>query len=266
MKLMLYEYLTSLDVKNAAEKGLVAILPIGSIEIHGPHMPVGTDSLTVYRIAELAAEKEESIVLPPLYYAYVPENKHFPGTISLTAKTMLSLLEEICDEIARNGFKKILILNGHGGNIPVLRLFLKEMLNKRKNYTLYALVNPLFPVRDIIQEMSEGRRVGHACEIETSIGLYLFKDLIRMENVKQEARVGSTGLPQGIETSVDWQAYAVQLYVGDPRKASVEKGEKIVNKIVEYLADAIRKIKHDEKVPVVLDDFYLRAYGRPKTA
>jgi len=258
---MLYEYLTSLDVEEASKKGLVAILPIGSIEIHGPHMPVGTDSIAVYNIARLAAEKEESVVLPPLYYAYVPENRHSPGAISLTAKTLLSLLEEICDEISRNGFKKILIVNGHGGNTQILRVFLREILTKRKDYVLYAMIDPLFPVRDLISKLSEGRRTGHACEIETSIGLYLFGDKIKMENVKQEAEVGSTHLPKGIETPVDWQAYALQLYLGDPRKATEEKGKIIVDKLVEFLAEAVKKIKQDAEVPRILDDFYRKAYG-----
>ncbi|RJS83773.1 hypothetical protein CW706_05615 [Candidatus Bathyarchaeota archaeon] len=75
------------------------------------------------------------------------------------------------------------------------------------------------------------------------------------DKLQREAEIGSTGLTQGIETPVDWQAYAVQLYLGDPRKASVEKGEKIVNRIVEYLVDVIRRIKHDEKMPVIIDDF-----------
>ena len=184
---MLYKSLTSLDVKEASKKRLVAILPVGSIEAHGPHMPVGTDSLTVYNIAKLAAEKEESVVLPPLYYAYVPESKHFPGAISLTAKTLLTLLEEICDEISRNGFKKILIVNGHGGNTPILKVFLREILNKKKDYALYAMIRPLFPARDLISKLSEGRRVGHACEIETSIGLYLFGDLVNYPQLSQGA-------------------------------------------------------------------------------
>ena len=259
---MLFEHLTSLDVKEASEKRLVAILPVGSIEIHGPHMPVGTDSITVYNIAKLAAEKEESVVLPPFYYAYVPENKHFPGTISLTAKTLLSLLEEVCDEVSRNGFKKILIVNGHGGNNQILRVFLKDVLNKKKDYVLYGMIDPLFPLRDFISQLIEDKRVGHACELETSLGLYLFGDLIKMENVKREAEVGSTHLPRGIETSVDWQAYALQLYLGDPRKATKEKGKLIVEKLVEFLADVIKRIKQDANVPRILDDFYRRAYGK----
>jgi len=259
---MLFEHLVSPDVREAAEKGSVAILPIGSIEVHGPHMPTGTDSLTVYSVAKLAAEKAEAVVLPPFYYAYVPENRHFPGTISLTAKTLLSVLEEVCDEIARNGFKKILILNGHGGNNEILRVFLRDSLTRKRDYTLYAMINPWAPLTELVAKLSEGREVGHACELETSAGLYLFGDLIKMENVKDVAKVGSTGMPKGIETPVDWQAYALQLYLGDPRLATEEKGKMLVDRFVEFLADAIRKIRQETNVPGILDDFYTRAYQR----
>jgi len=257
---MLFEHLTSPDVKEASEKGLVAILPVGSVEVHGPHMPTGTDSLIVYNVAKMAAEKEEAVVLPPLYYAYVPENKHFPGTISLTAKTLLTVLEEACDEIARNGFRKILILNGHGGNNEILRVFLRDSLTKKRDYMLYAMINPWAPLTELVSELTGGRNVGHACEVETSVGLFFFEDLIKMERVKHEAKVGSTQLPHGIETPVDWQAHAVELYLGDPRYATKEKGKMFVEKFIKFLVDALRKIKQESHVPSILDDFYRRAY------
>jgi creatinine amidohydrolase len=158
----------------------LAILPVGSTEIHGPHMPTGTDSMIVYKAAELAAEKADAVVLPPFSYTYVAENRHFPGTISLTAKTLLSLLEEVCDGIARNGFRKILILNGHGGNNGILRVFLRESLNKKRKYALYAMIDPWAPLGDLVAELTQGRTIGHACEVETSLGLYLFEDLVKM--------------------------------------------------------------------------------------
>jgi creatinine amidohydrolase len=258
---MLFENMTSPDVKEAVEKGLVAMLPIGSIEVHGPHMPTGTDSFVAFRVAEKAAEKEEAVVFPPLYYAYVAENRHFPGTISLTAKTLLSVLEEVCDEIARTGFKKILIVNGHGGNISLLRVFLKECITKKKDYAVYAMIEPWACVGDFAAKLSEGRTFGHACEIETSMGLYLFEDFVKMGNIKRAAKHGSTGMPSGIETSVDWQAYALDLYIGDPRFATKEKGKKLVEKLAEFVADTIKQIKNDANVPRILDDFYKRAYG-----
>lgn len=257
---MLLEHMTSLDVKEAAERGLIAILPIGSIEVHGPHMPLGTDSISAFEIAKKAAEKEEAVVLPPLYYAYVLENRHFPGTISLTAKTLLTLLEEICDEVARNGFKKILIVNGHGGNASLLRVFLRDSQAKKKDYAVYAVIAPWEVYDDLASKLSEGRKYGHACEIETSIGLYLFGDHIKMDNVKREARLGKTGLPKGVETAFDWQAYAVDLYIGDPRYATKEKGKLLVERMVESLAETIRAIKSDTEVPRLLDEYYRKTY------
>jgi creatinine amidohydrolase len=257
---MLLEHMTSPDVKEAAEKGLIAILPIGSIEVHGPHMPTGTDSITAHEITRRASEKEPAVVLPPLYYAYVVENRHFPGTVSLTGKTLLTLLEEVCDEAARNGFKKILIVNGHGGNNALLKVFLKDSLTKKKDYTIYAMIEPWAPFPELAAKLSEGRTFGHACEIETSIGLYLFGDHIKMGNIKREAKLGSTGLPKGIETSIDWQAYALDLYIGDPRYATEEKGKILVNKMIEFLADVIRTLKNDAKVPQILDEYYKKAY------
>jgi creatinine amidohydrolase len=257
---MLLEHMTSPDVKEAAEKGLVAILPIGSIEVHGPHMPTGTDSITAHEIARRASEKEAAVVLPPLYYAYVLENRHFPGTVSLTAKTLLTLLEEVCDEASRNGFKKILIVNGHGGNNALLKVFLNDSLTKKKDYVIYAMIEPWAPIPELAAKLSEGRIFGHACEVETSIGLHLFGDHVKMDNVKREAKLGSTGLPKGIETPIDWQAYAVDLYIGDPRHATKEKGKILVDKMIEFLADAIRTIKNDTKVPQILDEYYKKAY------
>jgi creatinine amidohydrolase/Fe(II)-dependent formamide hydrolase-like protein len=89
-------------------------------------------------------------------------------------KTLLTLLEEVCDEAARNGFKKILIINGHGGNNILLRVFMRDSLTKKKDYVLYAMIEPWAPINELAAKLSEGRTFGHACEIETSIGLHLF--------------------------------------------------------------------------------------------
>ncbi|MEM4611103.1 MAG: creatininase family protein, partial [Thermoproteota archaeon] len=156
---------------------------------------------------------------------------------------------------------KILIVNGHGGNNSLLRVFLRESLHKKKDYVIYVLVEPWFSIEEIAEKICESKVTGHACERETSMGLYLFENLIKMENVKQEAKTGGTNLP-GIETHVDWQAYAVQLYLGDPRLATKEKGRILVERLIDFIADAIKKVKEDENIPRILDEFYRRAYGQ----
>ena len=108
---------TAGDVDAGTEEQL-CLLPIGCLEPHGRHLPTGNDALIAHRWALMVAECEPVVVLPPLYYAYVKPGRHLPGTVSLDTTVLLSLLENICDEVARNGYRKILLLNCHGGNDP----------------------------------------------------------------------------------------------------------------------------------------------------
>jgi len=253
---MKWEELTYRDIEKMDKNKTVVILPIGCIEVHGPHLPLGTDTITIYYVALKAAERESAVVLPPLYYAYVPENRNFNGTISLRSDTFLNLLEDILDEISRQGFKKFLILNGHGGNRRPLSLFLRKMLEKNKRIELYILNQPWGPIMDFINEIKETRVVEHAGEIETSMMLYLTPNLVKLDRVKGEAKLGKRWIVPFLETMVDWQRYAYMGYVGDPRKGSREKGEKILNYWIEVVARIIKKIKDEEEYRDILEKYY----------
>ena len=258
---MKWEELTSEELKKAAEEGLVAILPLGSLEIHGPHLPLGTDAMAIYRLAVEASQREPAVVLPPLYYTCVVENRHFPGTISIRALLLFKLLSEICNEVARNGFRKILILNGHGGNRRILRLFVRELLWKRHPYQLYVLYDPWAPIQDVINKLKETKEIGHACEIETSYMLYLFPDLVKLERVKGPASTGTTPSIPNVETPIDWPSLCVSGYLGDPRKASVDKGRILFEQWVSRVAKILRLIKEDKIVEQVLDRYFNRVRG-----
>jgi len=254
-----WEELTYEEIKKLAEEGAIVVLPLGSLEIHGPHLPVGTDYLAIYKAALEAAKREKAVILPPLAYTYVPENRHFPGAISLSGTTMVKVLEEICDEVYRNGFKKILILNGHGGNARVLGLFLREMINKRKEYMVYVIMNPMALIRDVIEKVKETDVYGHAGEIETSIMLYLFPNLVKMERIKGEAKLGRSEVVDFTNTLVDWISYALEGYVGNPTKATASKGEILFNAFVKILTNIIKKIKEDKMYEKILREYYERA-------
>lgn len=256
---MKWEELTSKDIGAVDKETTVVIVPIGSIEVHGPHLPLGTDTMIIYYIALKAAEKERAIVLPPLYYAYVPENRHFPGTISLKSETFMKLLEDIVEEVYRQGFKKILILNGHGGNKRVLRLFVRKMLEKGFKGNLYVLADTLGPLRNKIDEIRETDVYEHACEIETSLMLFLKPYLVKLDNVKREAKLGKRYLVEYVESMVDWQRYAPEGYVGNPLKASSQKGKELIEYWVEYIRKVIRAIKNDKEYDKVLEKYYSRA-------
>jgi len=257
---MRWNEFTSEELARLPKGDTVAILPIGSVEIHGPHLPLGIDGLVITRIAELAAAREPpAVVLPCLDYAYVNENVHHPGTISLSARTLVAVVEEICDEVGRNGFKKILLLNGHGGNNHILRSIQRDLLRPRRDYVTYMCTEPWAPIQRDIDALSSGSAIEHACEIETSIAMYLFGDLLKLDRVHREATLGRVELPDYVKTSTSWQGYCLEGYVGDPRKATMEKGKTLVDKWVSAIADLIKSIREDDVSPRVLDEYYRRA-------
>ena len=112
-----WEELTAEDFRAGIRQSQgTCLLPFGILEKHGPHLPLGTDLLNVRSAALNAAEQEYAVVFPEYYFGQIFEAKHEPGTIAYSAQLQMSLLQETADEMARNGCKKVLIVNGHGGN------------------------------------------------------------------------------------------------------------------------------------------------------
>ena len=142
------------------------LLPFGILEKHGPHLPIGTDLLDVRYAALHAAEKEYAVVFPEYYFGQIFEARHEPGTIAYSSKLQLDLLQETTDEMARNGCKKIIIVNGHGGNEHLLPFFAQTQLEKSHDYVVYVLglveTPPGGPPKKTTVDM-------HAGESETSI-------------------------------------------------------------------------------------------------
>ena len=256
---MRFEELSYKDIEELVKEGYIPVIPVGSLEVHGPHLPLGTDGLVIHKLALEVAKIEKIVVLPPLYYAYVPENRHFPGTISLTAETFHKLLEEICDELGRMGFKKIVILNGHGGNIVPISLFVRELLWKRKGYKVYAINSPWGCIQDEIEKIRESEIVGHAGEIETSLVLYVNPNLVKKERIPGKAKLGPRRVVNGAETPVDWVGHALEGYVGEPGKASYEKGEKLFKVWAKRVAEFIRKIREDTYYDKVVNEYNRRS-------
>lgn len=246
---MKWEELTADELAALAEKeDAVVVLPMGSLEKHGPHLPLGTDGLVAYEVALKASMREPCIVLPPLFYTHVAAMRQFPGAINIREDILLNLLENIFEEVSRNGFKKILILNGHGGNIDLLKLFARRRLTRKTDYSLYILAEPWIFQQKILSEVKESEEIGHAGEIETSQILYLYPKLCRMERAKPAKTRPKplNGMP--VITPVDWVVYCPEGYVGDPTKATREKGEKLINALVDGVVETIRRIKADKSV------------------
>src|SRR6202047_3731785 len=135
-----WEELTASDFREGIHRSLgTCLLPLGILEKHGPHLPLGTALLNVRYEALHAAEKEYAVVFPEYYFGQIFEARHEPGTIAYSAHLQLELLQETTDEMARNGCKKIIVVNGHGGNENLLPFFAQSQLEKPHDYVLYVM-------------------------------------------------------------------------------------------------------------------------------
>ena len=175
---MNWEKATSPDFAAAREScGGVCLLPMGVLEKHGTHLPLGTDGLSAHELCVRAATCESAMVFPEYYFGSIVEARQHPGTVALPFALILELLEAVCDEISRNGFKKIILVNAHGGNTSLLDALSLTMLKKQKDYMVYY--RRIAFLMDHPMMESRQKWHGHADEGETSIMMELFPELVR---------------------------------------------------------------------------------------
>lgn len=238
------------------------ILPIGILEKHGPHAPIGSDLIHVREWAARATKKEYAVVFPDYFYGQVYEAKHQPGTFALPSKLLLDLLDATCEEIARNGFKKIVIINGHGGNPNLLRFFIQSQLERRRDYAVYffepdsdsAYVKKLQKLHK-----SDASTDQHAGERETSTLLYLRPDLVKMDSAKNESGMNQKRLMlPNVYTAIWWYANYPNHYAGEGAVATKELGELVTNHTIENLISSLKAIKADKKTLELQNEFYNR--------
>ncbi len=175
---------TRAEFAGYAQRGGVVVVPIGSIEQHGLHLPIDTDCHTAEYVARTAARLAEDLpvlVTPTITFALSPHHMPFGGTITLRLATLLAMLTDVCECIVAHGFERILILNGHGGNsqaIGAATLELRYRLDRQiRAITWFDLVHPTM---DAIRE-GPGHEVGHSGELETSAMLYLDPEAVRAD-------------------------------------------------------------------------------------
>ncbi len=134
---MLWEELRVGDFENArARAGGLCVIPVGATEKHGPHLPMGTDCMIARHVAKDAAEMEEAVVFQPFNYGQLLGFQHLPGSICLSTRLIQDYFTELCDEIGRNGFRKILLLSSHGGNAQILDVISQRTQESKKDYVI----------------------------------------------------------------------------------------------------------------------------------
>lgn len=241
------------DVKEAVAEKRIAVLPVGSTEQHGRHLPINTDAfLCESVIHEVARRFDKLVVCPTLPYGNSTHHFPYPGTISLGPHTFIDAVVEIVLSLERHGFRKILLLNGHGGNRAPLSVAARLAQDKTPEPLLIAVANYFnFGAKEVKEEVRETGVGGmaHACEYETSLYLYFKPELVRME--KAVKRIPVSPIPEYIHADLlgdsavglvvneretneaAWKyTYCDSGVAGDPTVASADKGKKIFERAV----------------------------------
>jgi creatinine amidohydrolase len=254
-----WEELSAADFRDAISRAQgTCLLPFGIMEKHGPHLPLGNDLLNVRYVALNAAQQEYAVVFPEYYFGQIFEAKHEPGTVAYSRGLQLQLLQETADEMARNGCKKIIIVNGHGGNNSLLPYFAQSQLEAPHDYVVYvqsiARSAPGEP-----QHKSDRSTDMHAGESETSVSMIARPDLVHLDRAKLESGADQgrlKGLPEGLYTGIWWYARFPNHYAGDGAVASRELGDFEAKTWIATIVQAIKAVKADSESLRLQNQFY----------
>ena len=253
-----WEELTAADFRTAIQQSEgTCMLPFGIIEKHGPHLPLGTDLFNVRHVVLAAVDTDFAVVFPEYYFGQILEARHEPGTVAYSISLQLQLLQETTDEMARNGCKKVIVVNGHGGNEHLLPLFAQAQLEKPRDYVVYVL--PLFdaPPNPAVQPEPNG----HAGVAETSEMLVARPDLVHIERARQEsgADLARLKLPDPLYTGIWWYSSFPDHYAGDGAKGTREIGEFDLNAWTAAVQKVIRAVKADHESLRLQNEFFEKA-------
>lgn len=273
---MLWEELRQDEFKPAVEEsGRVCLLPIGCVESHGVHLPLGCDVMHVLHHCQLATEKEPAVVFPPIYFGEKAGAGEFPGTIIFPEPLIHEILEACCKEIYRNGFKKILIVSGHGGNTNLVNNFARYTLTKKTGYLVFILPAslshsypkvllsnidkyPYLTKEDIkVLEDYGNKAGGHGCFTETGWLYNARPDLTRLDLQNAKSGVSTHRWDEfskrGIYSGFGWMADYPDSLSADYHEGMNERIAKAMTQsVVDHLAEAVKFLKEER----ISDEMY----------
>jgi creatinine amidohydrolase len=237
--------LEEMNTRSFAEGGFdTAIVPIGACESHGDHMPFGTDGLTSHALAVKIAEACERTFVTPAYYLGMSTHyRHKPINISLTNDTQVRVLTDVLESLHHWGIEKVLILNGHDGNIPCAEIAARDVKVRHREMSLavfdwWTILAQMLPADTF--EIWGGW--GHAGEVETSIGLALFPELMHMEHARGQIPTRLDAFVKEIWTFDEITGYGAS---GAAEKGTPDKGEQIVDAVIRYMTDYMRRFEQE---------------------
>lgn len=243
------------QVKEAALRPCVAILPIATLEDHGPHLPIDTDLVLCSTVCELAASRaaDRTVLVPAINHGYSPHHMDFPGALTIGPHTLIDYGLDVCKSLAHHGFKRILIVNGHGSNTPFAEIIARQCVVQTD--ALAAAVN--YWAAPGVREVAEGLRdsdaiggMNHACEFETSLYLALRPDLVDMNLAVREISYRPsesywTDLIAGdgpLAMMEFWSQLSESGVMGDPTTATAEKGRALLDAAADGLVQLVDEL------------------------
>jgi creatinine amidohydrolase len=258
-----YEKLTWPEINDAVELGKVCVIPCGSVEQHGHHLPLDVDIVCPQGIAYGAgrAVPDKMLVLPPVWYGYTAHVMDFPGTINTHYETFIKMVLDVTKSLAYHGFKTIMLLNGHGSNMPNLDLVARRTnLETDAECILGAWWNLLTVDKEFLPRWRESKFPGgcaHACELETSLYLYLDGDNVRKDKIESgDISFNLENSPfnwvdlfgAGPATIISWtSSYTDTGVLGEAKLATAEKGKQAYEEAVKQLCRFVTWFKDRPK-------------------
>lgn len=225
--------LTWQEAREALVRARLALLPVGSTEQHGPHLTLDTDIAVAEGLTRrLAADlQEDAVVCPSIPYGLSEHHMAFPGTLTLRPRTFVDLVLEVVESLAHWGMRRVLVVNGHGGNVDALRLLARTA--RRDHDSLVAAVMWAVLAADEIASLAKSPTYGHACEVETSVAMVLAPESVRADRIGEpgpRATPDPLLLPQRplADRPIWLHEWTEDGALGDPRLSSGELGEAVV--------------------------------------
>ncbi len=257
-----WEELTAEDfAKAVAQAKSVCVLPMGVVEKHGPSGPLGTDLLVVRQVALKAAESEYALVFPWYFAGQISEAKHQPGTVAYSGELQFELLRATTSEMARNGCRKIVLVNGHGGNGALVQHFMQAELDRPHDYVVYTFSGMSGPAKASPAAAPSRPGVdGHAGENEIAMVMAINPGIAHPERGASESGANQKrlALPYGVSTAISWYSMFPNHYGGDASGATAARGQALISDQAAALATAIRAIKADDTSLALQKEFFER--------
>ncbi len=238
---MKYAEMTAAELKDLDREKTLVVLPIAAVEQHGPHMPTATDTIICTAVAEQVEQNlnESLLLLPTLWLGASQHHLRWGATLTSRVENYETLLCEICESLLDDGFRRVLILNGHGGNIGPMQISLRRLQVNYRNCQLMAASYWSIAEQEIASLMEgECKTVGHACEAETSLVMHLRPELVH-ESLIENFIDYVPDVVDGVYLCNDMYQRTQKGATGRPDLASAEKGEKMFSAIVKRVTDVV---------------------------